>query len=161
MAHSAASQRVKENHSVAVKRPGRDAVVYCPVWETEKKILRHSVEYIITFSGENSTMLGEYRISYNASPLVYLPVWPVKRQGPGPKLKKKRVGVQLSQNPKMGKVPVLKFKKCLKFKKSKAPWPTAAFGTLCVRVWVWVRARTHPCPNDPLERYSRVSLWFI
>ena len=66
MAHSAASQAVKEDHSVAVKRPGGDAVFYCPFWETENKTIRHNVEYISS-SGENSTMIGEYRSSYIAS----------------------------------------------------------------------------------------------
>jgi hypothetical protein len=53
MAHSAASQAVQEDHSVAVKRPGHDAVVYGPVWETENKTIPHIVEYNISSSGEN------------------------------------------------------------------------------------------------------------
>jgi hypothetical protein len=53
MAPSAASQAVQEDHSVAVQRPGHDAVVYGPVWETENKTMRHIVEYNISSSGEN------------------------------------------------------------------------------------------------------------
>ena len=59
MAQSAASRGVQEDNSVAVKRQGRDALVYFPVCETENKIMRHNVEYIMSSSGENSTMIGE------------------------------------------------------------------------------------------------------
>jgi hypothetical protein len=68
MAHSAAFRVVEEDPAVAVKRLGRDAVFCCPVRDTENKIIRHSLEYNISSSGENSTLIGEYRSSYSASP---------------------------------------------------------------------------------------------
>ena len=67
MAHSAAFQGVREDNSVAVKQPGCDSFVYCPVWEIEKKIMRHSIEYNISSSGEKSTKIEEYISSYSAS----------------------------------------------------------------------------------------------
>jgi len=38
------------------------------LFEKQEKIMRHSVEYSITSSGENSTMIGEYRSSYSEWP---------------------------------------------------------------------------------------------
>ena len=50
--------------------------------------MRHSVEYNITSRGENSTMVGEYRSSHSASPVVVDPFGQSRGNAPGQKLKK-------------------------------------------------------------------------